>query len=178
MDTEIILKELTFEEKTKLLTGYGTMNTYPIERFSVKSLESADGPHGVRSNPESNCTHFPNLCNLSCTWNKETARKMGQALADECIKNNIDVLLAPGINLKRHILCGRNFEYLSEDPILAGELAAAYVEGLQEKGVSACVKHYAVNNQEEARQSVSVELDERTLRELYLRAFEIVIKNF
>lgn len=177
MNAEKIVKELTFEEKTKLLTGYGTMNTYPVERLGVKSLESADGPHGVRSLPENNCTHFPNICNVACTWNKETLREMGRALADECIKNNIDVLLSPGINLKRHILCGRNFEYFSEDPVLAGELAAAYVGGLQEKGVSACVKHYAVNNQEVARQTVSVELDERTLRELYLKAFEIVVKK-
>ncbi len=177
MSRENIVSKLTFEEKTKLLTGDGLMSTYGIEKYCVKSVECADGPHGTRLNPENNCTHFPNICNLSCTWDKDAARAMGRALADECIKNNIDVLLAPGVNLKRHILSGRNFEYFSEDPILSGELAAAYVEGLQEKGVSACVKHYAVNSQEDARQTVSVELDERTLRELYLRAFEIVIKK-
>lgn len=177
MDAEKIVKELTFEEKTKLLTGVQSMNTYAIDRLSVKSVRCADGPHGVRIQPEANCTHFPNVCNLSCSWNKETAREMGRALADECIKHHINVLLAPGVNLKRHILCGRNFEYFSEDPVLAGELAAGYVEGLQEKGVSACLKHYAVNNQEDGRLTLSVEIDERTLRELYLKAFEIVVKK-
>ena len=177
MDAEKIVKELTFEEKTKLLTGVRSMNTYAIDRLSVKSVRCAEGPHGVRIQPEANCTHFPNVCNLSCSWDKETAREMGRALADECIKHHINVLLAPGVNLKRHILCGRNFEYFSEDPVLAGELAAAYIEGLQEKGVSACLKHFAVNNQEEGRLTISVEIDERTLRELYLKAFEIVVKK-
>lgn len=172
-----ILNELTFKEKTKLLTGSGEMSTCGIEAYGIKSLECADGPHGVRSESENNCTLFPSLCNLSSSWNVETAKEMGRALADDCIKNNIDVLLGPGVNIKRHILCGRNFEYLSEDPVLAGEIAAGYVEGLQEKGVSACVKHYALNNQEEARQLISVEVDERTLREIYLKAFEIIVKK-
>jgi len=177
METAEIINKLTFEEKTRLLTGNGEMSTYGIEAYGIKSLECADGPHGVRAEPEKNCTLFPSLCNLSCSWDKETAKEMGRALADDCIKNNIDVLLGPGVNIKRHILCGRNFEYLSEDPVLAGEIAAGYVEGLQEKGVSACVKHYALNNQEEARQLISVEVDERTLREIYLKAFEIIVKK-
>ncbi len=177
MKTEEILKELSFDEKTKLLTGVGDMTTYGIEKYGIKSLRCSDGPHGVGNAPKGKGTLFPAVCNLSCSWDKEIAREMGRALADECIDNNINLLLAPGVNIKRHILCGRNFEYFSEDPVLAGELAAGYVEGLQEKGVSACVKHYALNNQEEARQYISVEVDERTLREIYLKAFEIIVKK-
>lgn len=177
MNIDKILRELTFEEKTKLLTGKGGMSTCSMEKYGIKSLECADGPHGVRMEREKNCTLFPSLCTLSCSWDKETAKEVGRALADECIKNDINVLLGPAVNIKRHILCGRNFEYLSEDPVLAGEIAAGYVEGLQEKGISACVKHYALNNQEAARQVTSVEIDERTLREIYLKAFEIIVKK-
>ena len=177
MDISIALKKLSFEEKAKLLTGNGRMSSQGVPEHGIKTLECADGPHGVRRTPEKNCTLFPSLCNLSSSWDKEIARKMGRALAEECIKNDIDILLGPGVNIKRHILCGRNFEYLSEDPVLAGEIGAGYVEGLQEKGVSACVKHYALNNQEEARQFVSVEIDERTLREIYLKVFEIIVKK-
>jgi len=172
-----IVTQMSFEEKAHILTGCGNMSTYPIESFGVRSVKFADGPHGTRLGKEKNCTHFPSLCNLGSSWDVETARKMGNALADECINNNISMLLGPGINIKRHILCGRNFEYISEDPVLSGEIAAAYVNGLQEKGVSACVKHYAVNNQEKYRSETSVEIDERTLREIYLKAFEIVVKK-
>ena len=177
MDIDATLKKLSFEEKTNLLAGTGGMSTYALPEHGIKPIECADGPHGVRLKSTKECTLFPSLCTLSCSWDKETAKEMGRALADECIRNNIDVLLGPGVNIKRHILCGRNFEYLSEDPVLAGEIAAGYVEGLQEKGVSACVKHYALNNQEEDRQFTSVEIDERTLREIYLKVFEIIIKK-
>ena len=174
---ENILKQMTLEEKATLLTGDANMLTHAIERLGIPALHLADGPHGTRLEPEKNCTHFPNLCNVGCCWSTETARKMGRALADECIHNGINMLLGPGINIKRHILCGRNFEYLSEDPVLAGELAAAYIEGLQEGGVSASLKHYAVNSQEKYREALSAEIDERTLREIYLRGFEIAVKK-
>ena len=168
---------LSFQEKAKLLTGFGNMQTFGIKEQNVNSLNLADGPHGVRTDKEKNCTHFPNLCNLGGSWNVETALLMGEALAYDCIHHNIDVLLGPGVNIKRHILCGRNFEYLSEDPVLAGMLAAGYINGLQKLGVKACLKHFAANNQEYDRSTVSVEIDERTLREIYLKPFEIAVKN-
>lgn len=169
--------ELTFEEKAKLLTGFGNMQTFGIEEKNIFSLNLADGPHGVRGEKSQNCTHFPNLCNLGSSWSEETAYLMGEALAIDCIKHNIDVLLGPGVNIKRHILCGRNFEYLSEDPVLAGELAAGYINGLQKLGIKACLKHFAANNQEYDRLNLSVEIDERVLREIYLKPFEIAVKK-
>lgn len=177
MKTEDVLMELSIEEKSRLLTGVGEWSTYGIEKYGIRSAMCSDGSHGLKLDYEDNCTLFPALCNLSSSWNKDAARAMGRAIADECIKNNINIILGPGVNIKRHILCGRNFEYLSEDPVLAGEIAAAYVEGIQEKGVSACVKHYAVNNQEADRQFISVEIDERSLREIYLKVFEIIVKK-
>ncbi len=177
MNIEKIIKEMTFEEKAKFLTGAGSMGTFALERFGIGEINFADGPHGVRHDPEENCTHFPNLCNLGSTWSVETARKMGSALADDCIEHDVDMLLGPGINIKRNILCGRNFEYVSEDPVLAGEIAAGYIEGLQEKGVSACLKHFAANSLEEQRLLMSAEIDERTLREIYLKGFEIAVKK-
>lgn len=176
MKTEEIVKKLSLDEKAKLLTGAGDMATEGIEKYGIRSIRCSDGPHGVKSFGTNNVL-FPSVCTLSCSWDKEIAREMGRALAGECIANDVNLLLAPGVNIKRHILGGRNFEYFSEDPVLAGELASGYVEGLQEKGVSACLKHYAVNNQEEDRQVISVEVDERTLREIYLKAFEIVVKK-
>lgn len=177
MDIKKILSEMTFDEKANLLTGDYNMRTNAFERFGIKAYRMADGPHGVRAELDDNCTHFPSLCNLGSSWSMETARLMGKALAIDCIKNGIDMLLGPGANIKRHILCGRNFEYLSEDPVLSGELAAGYIEGLQELGVSACLKHYAANNQEEDRLCISVEADERVLREIYIKAFEIAVKK-
>ena len=177
MDIEKIISEMTFEEKAKFLTGAESMGTFALERFGVDEVKFADGPHGVRHTPEENCTHFPNLCNLGSSWNVETARKMGRALADECIEHGVNMLLGPGINIKRNILCGRNFEYISEDPVLAGQIAAGYIEGLQEKGVSASLKHFAANSIEEQRVLLSAEIDERTLREIYLKGFEIAVKK-
>lgn len=174
---EAIVQQMTFEEKASLLTGDANMLTHAVERLGIPALNLADGPHGTRLAPEKNCTHFPNLCNLGSCWSTENAKKMGRALADECIHHGIHMLLGPGINIKRHILCGRNFEYLSEDPVLAGELAAAYINGLQEGGVSAALKHFAVNSQEKYREALSAEIDERTLREIYLRGFEIAVKK-
>lgn len=177
MDIKNILQELTFEEKARLLTGGGSMNTYPVERLGIPQLEFADGPHGTRRFDDTESILFPCLSALGASWDVEIAREMGRALANECIVKGIHMLLGPGANMKRHILCGRNFEYLSEDPVLSGEMASGYIEGLQEKGVSASLKHFAVNNQEEYRNVVSAEVDERTLREIYLKAFEIAVKK-
>ena len=181
-----ILSQLTLEEKISLLTGGNYMATVGFERFGLKPKRIADGPHGVRKDSadgaigrkaESNCTAFPNLCLAAATWDKELIHKMGVALAKDCIHNDVDMLLGPGVNIKRHALCGRNFEYFSEDPVLAGEMAAAYINGLQGLGVAASLKHYAANNQEKYRLTTSVDADMRTLMEIYLKAFEIAIKK-
>lgn len=179
MNAKEILKKMTFEQKALVLTGTGpgTMETYSNAELGIKPKTFADGPHGTRLEKEKNCTSFPSLAAVGNSWSVAAAKKMGQALADECINNGIDMLLGPGTNIKRHILCGRNFEYFSEDPTLAGELAAAYINGLQEKGVSASLKHYAMNNQEQDRLITSVETDERTMREIYLKPFETAVKK-
>ena len=177
MNIEKIISEMSFEEKAKFITGTDSVYTYPIERLGVPSIALNDGPHGVRLGAEKNCTHFPNLCTLGNTWSRQTSYLMGSAIADECRKHGIHMLMGPGINLKRHILCGRNFEYFSEDPYLTGELCAAYVIGVQDKGVGTCVKHFAANNQEKYRLYQSAEVDERTLREMYVKAFEIAIEK-
>lgn len=179
MNITEILKDLSLEEKGRLLTGYGPMGTMPVERFGIPAKIMADGPHGVRFDHPAgeNATHFPNLCALSSSWDKDAAYRMGEALGKECLHHKKDMLLGPGVNIKRHILCGRNFEYLSEDPVLAGELASAYIRGVQDEGVSACLKHLAVNNQEKNRGKINVEVDERTLREIYLKPFQIAVQK-
>ena len=177
MNGKELCNAMTLEEKLWFLSGEIGMKTRSLERLGIPAVSLADGPHGVRTTIEKNCTHFPNLCSLGSSWNVDTARKMGNALADDCIEHNINVLLGPGLNVKRHILCGRNFEYFSEDPVLSGEMAAGYVNGLQEKGVSACAKHFAVNSQEEGRRTISAEIDERTLREIYLKAFQVMLEH-
>lgn len=178
MDTERMISEMTFEEKARILSGASNMETYAIEWLGIRALCFADGPHGIREEIErADRTYFPNLCNLGSSWDVESACEMGRALADECRHYGIDMLLGPGLNMKRYILCGRNFEYFSEDPVLTGILAAGYIRGLQSGGVSACPKHFAVNNQEQDREWASFEVDERTLREIYLKAFEIAVKD-
>lgn len=171
------LNSLTFEEKVSLLTGDGSMSTAGVERLGLKAKTFADGPHGVRVDREKNCTAFPSLCLVGSTWDVELVEKMGKALAKDCIRHNIDMILGPGVNIKRQILCGRNFEYISEDPVLAGEIAAAYINGLQSLGVAASLKHFAANNQEKYRLTTSVDADIRTLMEIYLKAFEIAIRK-
>ena len=172
-----IIKEMSLEEKARLLSGSESMSTMAIERVGIPALKMADGPHGIRGDADKNHTSFPNLCCLGASWDVDMAYKMGEALGNECVEHDISMLLAPGINIKRHILCGRNFEYLSEDPVLAGELGAAYINGLQSKGVGASLKHFACNNQEKDRTMVSADIDERTLREIYLKGFEIAVKK-
>lgn len=177
MDIENILKEMTFEEKARILSGVGNMQTHALDRLNIPTKNLADGPHGVRLEKEKNCTHFPNLCCLAASWDTDVAHKMGEALAYDCIEHDVDMLLSPGVNIKRTPLCGRNFEYFSEDPILAGELSASYINGLQGNGVAASLKHFAANNQEKNRNEINAEIDERTLREIYLKAFEIAVKK-
>lgn len=177
MNIKEIREQMTFEEKAIFLTGALGMQTHAIERLGIPAVTFADGPHGVRKPLDKNCTHFPNLCNLGSSWSTDTAYQMGCALADDCIEHNVNTLLGPGLNIKRYILCGRNFEYFSEDPVLSGQMAAACINGLQDNGVSACAKHFAVNSQEEDRREISAEIDERTLREIYLKSFQVMLEN-
>ena len=181
MNKKELINSLTLEEKILLLTqgqkkgGYD--QTYGIEHLGIKTKFMCDGPHGIRSTVDKNCTSFPNLCCAGASWDREMLYTMGSALADECKAHGVDLLLGPGANIKRHILCGRNFEYFSEDPVLSGEMAAAYINGLQDNGVGASLKHYAMNNQELHREYISVEADERVMREIYLKSFEIAVKK-
>lgn len=177
------IKQMSLTEKATLLTGANMLQTAVLERLEVPGIEMADGPHGVRTSNgkpcsvPGGCVCFPTASAASATWNRELLYKMGQGLAKDCIAEGVDVLLGPGINIKRHPLCGRNFEYFSEDPIVSGELGAAYIQGVQSCGIGTSLKHFAANNQEMERATGSSEIDERTLREIYLRGFEIAVKK-
>jgi beta-glucosidase len=185
MNIQSILTQMTLEEKAALCTGASAWSTTPVERLGVPELICSDGPHGVRRVPNVHemaqeslpATCFPTASCLAATWDVDLIRKMGEALAEECIALNVDVLLGPGVNMKRSPLGGRNFEYFSEDPYLAGEMAVNFINGVQSKGVGTSLKHYAANNQEFQRFSISAEVDERTLREIYLPAFEKAVKQ-
>jgi beta-glucosidase len=179
-----ILDQMTLEEKAALCTGAGPWTTTPIPRLGVPAIFVADGPHGVRKVPDETvsskslpATCFPTASSLASTWDPALLREMGQALAEECVALGVDVLLGPGVNMKRSPLGGRNFEYFSEDPYLAGELAAALIDGVQSRGVGTSLKHFAANNQEYQRFSINAEVDERTLREIYYPAFETAVKR-
>lgn len=184
-DIEKIVQQMTLEEKAALTTGATSWSTTPIERLGVPELFVSDGPHGVRRTPDINslgllglpATCFPTASLLSSTWDPELIGEMGRALADEAIALKVDVLLGPGNNMKRSPLCGRNFEYYSEDPYLAGEMAVGLINSIQSKGVGTSLKHYAVNNQEYERFRINAIVDERTLREIYLPAFEAAVKK-
>ena len=177
------LQDLTAEEKLRLICAKGFWNTEDIDG-KVPSLSVSDGPVGVRKvTADENgkqydlpSVAYPAIQCLANSWSEELARGMGEALADDCLEKQVDILLAPGVNIKRHPLNGRNFEYFSEDPYLAGTLAKEYIEGLQECGVGACLKHYYANNLEYNRLEQSSDVDERTLREIYLKPFEIACK--
>ncbi len=172
-----LASRLTLEEKVALMAGAAAFTLEGVERLGVPRVNVTDGPTGVRSNEGEPATVFPVGVALASTWNVDLAREVGAAIGREALALGSRVVLAPTINIMRTPLWGRNFETYSEDPFLAGRLGAAYVEGLQGEGVGASLKHYAANNQEEGRMTVSVEMDERTLRELYLSAFEHVVKT-
>jgi beta-glucosidase len=179
-NVDSIISQMTLEEKAALCTGASHWTTTPVKRLGVPEMTMSDGPHGVRRVADINsiadeslpATCFPTASCLASTWDVDLLHKMGEALAEECIALNVDVLLGPGTNMKRSPLGGRNFEYFSEDPFLAGELAASLIDGIQSRGVGTSLKHYATNNQEFQRFTISSEVDERTLREIYLPAFE------
>jgi len=180
-----LIKTMSLEEKAALCTGAGPWTTTPIERLGVSEMTVADGPHGVRRVEDLSdlmreslpATCFPTASCLASTWDVDLIHAVGQAIAEECIALKVDVVLGPGVNMKRTPLCGRNFEYFSEDPYLAGEMAASFINGVQSKGVGTSLKHYAGNNQEYQRLSINVNMDERTLREIYLPAFERAVKK-
>jgi beta-glucosidase len=182
---QAIIAKMTLEEKAALCTGASAWTTTSIERLGVPEMIVSDGPHGVRriadihsmANESLPATCFPTASCLASTWDTALVRKMGEALAEECIALNVDVILGPGTNIKRSPLGGRNFEYFSEDPYLAGEMAASLINGVQSKGVGTSLKHFAANNQEFQRFTINAEVDARTLREIYLPAFEKAVKQ-
>ncbi|AGL15656.1 glycoside hydrolase family 3 C-terminal domain-containing protein [Actinoplanes sp. N902-109] len=185
LDIPALLGSLTLAEKAALLDGADFWRTQGIERLGIPSVMVTDGPHGLRKQAgESDhvglhdsvpATCFPPAAGLASTWDPELLQRIGAALGRECRAEEVAVLLGPGINMKRSPLCGRNFEYFSEDPHLAGELGTALVNGVQSEGVGTSLKHFAANNQETDRMTVSADVDERTLREIYLPAFERVV---
>lgn len=182
-DIQSLVKQMTLEEKAALCTGASAWTTVAVQRLGIPQIFVSDGPHGLRRVPEMGmrnstpATCFPTASCTASTWDVNLLRTMGEALAEECIAQDVDVLLGPGVNMKRSPLGGRNFEYLSEDPFLAGEMAAGLIDGIQGKGVGTSLKHYAANNQEFQRLTISAEVDERTLREIYLPAFETAVKK-
>jgi beta-glucosidase len=178
-----LVTEMTLEEKASLCSGRDFWTTKPIERLGLGSIFLTDGPHGVRKAADTDFTNsapatcFPTASAVACTWDVDLVREMGEALGREAQAQGVQVLLGPGLNMKRSPLCGRNFEYYSEDPTLAGRLAAAHVQGVQSQGVGACLKHFAANNQEFERTTTNSNVDERTLHETYLTAFEIAVRE-
>ena len=185
---EDALSRMTLDEKIAAIHAQSTFSLPGVKKLGIPELWTSDGPHGVRpevpwndwGNPGWNndsCVAFPALTCLAATWNREVAGQYGKALGEEARFREKDVILGPGVNMYRSPLCGRNFEYMGEDPYLAGKLAVPYIKGLQSNGVAACVKHYACNNEERHRHKTDVELSERALREIYLPAFEMAVKE-
>lgn len=182
-----LVSKLTLEEKAGLTSGRDNWFTKAVERLGIPAVRMSDGPHGLRTQ-EGNINSleetasvlavcFPAACASAASFDRELLRKMGEELGEEANALGVDIILGPGVNMKRSPLCGRNFEYFSEDPYLAGELGTAFVQGVQSKGVGTSLKHFAANNQEHRRMDSSSEMDERTFREIYLPAFEKVVKE-
>ena len=187
MNVQQKMKELTLEEKCALLSGAETFKTRGMPKHGIPQMWLSDGPHGLRKqagesdhlglNPSVPATCFPTASAVANSWDAALGEEIGAALGEEAAAQEVSVLLGPGLNMKRNPLCGRSFEYFSEDPYLAGKLAAGYIRGIQSKGVAACPKHFAVNSQETRRMASDSVVDERTLREIYLTGFEIAVKE-
>ena len=182
-----IVGKMTLEQKAKFVSGYDYWHLESDETLGLPQIMVTDGPNGLRKqNPDGDgvglgnsypATAFPNSATLSCSWDPELIEREGKALGEECLKERVSVLLGPGTNIKRAPTCGRNFEYFSEDPLLSGKCAAAWIKGIQSMGVGASLKHFACNSQEAFRMVIDEVVDERALRELYLTAFEIAVKE-
>ena len=180
-------RELTLEERAQLLAGESHWKTHAAPSADIPSLFLSDGPHGLRKQEGAQdcmgiaesrpATCFPTASALACSFDPELVERVGAAIGEEARRQGVDVVLGPGVNIKRHPLCGRNFEYFSEDPVVSGELGTAMVRGIQSRGVGACLKHFAANSQEHARMVSDSVVDERTLRELYLAPFEHVVRH-
>ncbi|WP_069999524.1 beta-glucosidase [Cellulosilyticum sp. I15G10I2] len=185
-DIKKIIQEMTLEEKASLCSGLDFWHTKAVERLGIPKIMVTDGPHGLRKQAEAadhlgfnesvKATCFPSGVTLASSWDRDLLHKVGTALGEECQAENVAVLLGPAANIKRSPLCGRNFEYFSEDPYLSSEMASSHIKGVQSQGVGTSLKHFAVNNQEHRRLSVDAVLDERTLREIYLASFEGAVK--
>lgn len=185
---ENIISQMSLEEKALMMSGKNTWQTQDYEKYGIPSMMMSDGPHGMRTQPSGVGDHlglnasmpatcFPTAATVANTWDEELIEEMGKTLAEEAVSMGVHVVLGPGLNIKRSPLCGRNFEYYSEDPYHAGKMASALVKGIQSYGISACPKHFAVNSQELRRMAMNSVLDERTLREIYLTGFEIAVKE-
>lgn len=187
MEIKETIEILSLEEKAALLQGWSTWTTWDGSKKGIPAIFLSDGPHGLRKqagagdhlglNASIPATCFPTAATMANSWDTELGEELGKALGEEAAANDVHVVLGPGLNMKRSPLCGRNFEYFSEDPYLAGKMGAAYVRGIQSKGAAACPKHFAVNSQELRRMCMDSVLDERTLREIYLTAFETAVKE-
>ena len=186
-EIQSLLEKLTLDEKAQLCSGSDFWHLHGIDHLDLPSIMVTDGPHGLRKQPEEAdhiglaesvaATCFPTASGLAATWNIDLIKKVGVTLAKECRTEQVSVILGPGVNIKRHPLGGRNFEYFSEDPFLTGKLASGLIEGIQSEGIGTSIKHFAVNNHETGRMVVDAIVDERTLREIYLPGFEIPIKE-
>lgn len=182
-----LIEKMTLEEKAALLSGKGEWQTWNFDRLGIPSMYCSDGPHGIRKqagagdhlglNPSLPATCFPTAATVANSWDEDLGEEIGKALGEEAAVQGVHVVLGPGLNIKRSPLCGRNFEYFSEDPYLSGKMAAGYIRGIQSQGRYACPKHFAVNSQELRRMAMNAVVDERTLREIYLTGFEIAIKE-
>ena len=182
-----IISKLTRRQKADLMSGKDFWSTVPYEEYGLPAAYLSDGPHGIRKqaaksdhlglNVSIPATCYPTAATMANSWDVQLGEELGRHLGKEAVAQNVNVLLGPGLNIKRNPRCGRNFEYFSEDPYLAGKMAASYVKGIQSNGISACVKHFACNNQEERRMVIDSVWDERTMREIYLTGFEIAVKE-
>lgn len=187
MKVDSYIEKMSLEEKAALLQGWTEWTSFENPRLKIPAMFMADGPHGLRKqegagdhlglNASVPATCFPTAAGMANSWDEELGEALGKALGEEAAANEVNVVLGPGLNIKRSPLCGRNFEYFSEDPYLAGKMAAAYIRGIQANGIAACPKHFAVNSQEMRRMAMDSVVDERTLREIYLTGFEIAVKE-
>ena len=187
MDIKKLVSKMTLEEKAGLCSGQDFWHTKAVERLGIPAVMMSDGPHGLRKqdmggdhlgmNDSIKAVCFPTACATAASFDKEMIRRMGEEIGDSCQHEELSVVLGPGVNIKRSPLCGRNFEYFSEDPYLAGKMAAAFINGVQSRHVGTSIKHFALNSQEHRRMSSSSEADERTIREIYLPAFETAVKE-